>query len=84
MKDKNIVIKLIQFLVTIPLYFIAGKNSLFLYVTTLSLYNIYLSCFSHITIKDTLKKINYNYTKFKMLKYAFFKKLKYEKDIFYM
>lgn len=70
MKGKNALIKLFQFLAIISLYFITEKNSLFLYVTTLSLYNIYLSCFSHITIKDTLKKIKYNYSKFKILKYT--------------
>lgn len=70
MKDKFKMIELIKFLIVIPLYYIAGKNSLFLYASTLSLYNIYLSCFKHINIKDTLKKFNYNYSKFKILKYT--------------
>ena len=69
MKDKDKIIRIIQFLVVIPLYYIAGKNNLFLYVSTISLYNIYLSCFEHIKIKETLKKTNYNYSKFKILKY---------------
>ena len=69
MKDKNIVIKLLQLLMLIVLYYIYKDNSLFLYTITLSLYNIYLSCFSHITLKETFKKINYNYSKFKLLKY---------------
>jgi len=69
MKDKNKIIKIIQCLSVILLYYITGKNSMFLYITTLSLYNIYLSCFSHITLKDTLKKVNNNYSKFKILKY---------------
>lgn len=70
MKDNNNkIIKIIQCLTVILLYYIANKNSMFLYATTLSLYNIYISCFSHITIKNTLKKIDYNYSKFKILKY---------------
>lgn len=70
MKEKSVIIKLIEFLVIIPLYYIAGKNSLFLYATTLSLYNIYLSCFSHITLKETFEKIKYDYSKFKLLKFT--------------
>lgn len=69
MKDKNIVFKLIQLLTIILLYYISGNNSLFLYASTLSVYNIFLSCFSHITLKETFKKINYDYSKFKILKY---------------
>ena len=68
MKDNNIMTKIISILVIIPLYYIAGEKSMFLYAATLSLYNIYLSCFSHITIKDKLKKVKYNYSKFKILK----------------
>ena len=63
MKDNNMMTKIISILVIIPLYYIAGEKSMFLYATTLSLYNIYLSCFSHITIKDKLKKVKYNYSK---------------------
>lgn len=70
MKDKFKIIELIKFLIVIPLYYIAGKNSLFLYASTLSLYNIYISSFNHLKIKDTLKKFNYNYSKFKILKYT--------------
>ncbi|MBQ2873285.1 MAG: hypothetical protein IJE89_04740 [Bacilli bacterium] len=70
MKDKKIYIKLIQCLTVIVLYHITGKNSLFLYAITLSLYNIFLSCFSHISIKDKLKELNNDYGKFKILKYT--------------
>lgn len=69
MKEKNVAIKLLQLLTTVLLYYISGNNSLFLYASTLSLYNIFLSCFSHITLKETFKKINHNYSKFKILKY---------------
>lgn len=68
MRKKNKLIQVFEFLSIIILYYIAGKNSLFLYITTLSLYNIYLSCFSHITIKDTLTRIKNNHSKFKILK----------------
>lgn len=68
MKDKSVVIKLIEFLTIIPLYYIAGEKSLFLYATTLSLYNIYLSCFSHITLKESFKKVKHDYSRFKILK----------------
>ena len=69
MKGKNITIKLIQLLTLIILYYIAGNNSLFLYASTLSLYNIYTSCFEHISLKETFKKLNYDYSKFKIFKY---------------
>ena len=62
-------IELIKKLTLIIIYYIAGNNSLFLYASTISLYNIYLSCFNHITLKETFKKINYDYSKFKILKY---------------
>lgn len=70
MRDKTIVIKIIQFLFLLMLLHIYGDNSLFLYVITLSLYNIYLSCFSHITLKETYQKIDCQYSKFKILKYV--------------
>ena len=67
MKDKNIIIKLIQFLVIIPIYYISREQNLFLYATTLSLYNIYLSCFSHITLKDLYNKVQEKSSKLKIL-----------------
>ena len=72
MKDRQIVIKFIQLLSIILLYYITGTNNMFLYVVTLSLYNIYSSCFKHITIKDKLSNIDNNYSKFKLLKYTAF------------
>jgi len=70
MKDRSTVIKLFQLLSIVLLYYIAGKNSMFLYAITLSLYNIYSSCFKHITLKETFKKTNNDYSKFKILKYT--------------
>lgn len=69
MKDKDVIIKLLKLISVIILYYISGNNNLFLYVLTLSLYNIYVSSFSHITLKETYKKIKYNYSKLKILKY---------------
>lgn len=70
MKDKFIIIKLLNLITIIILYYIAGKNSLFLYASTLSLYNVFISCFNHITLKETYKKIEYNHSKSKILKYT--------------
>lgn len=70
MKAKTIIIKIIQFLFLLMLLHIYGDNSLFLYLITLSLYNIYLSCFSHITLKETYQKIDCQYSKSKILKYV--------------
>lgn len=70
MKDKSIVIKLLELLTLIVIYHITKSNNLFLYVLTLSLYNIFLSCFSHITIKEKLKDNNDDYSKYKILKYV--------------
>ena len=69
MKVKNMFIKLLQLIMIIFLYYISGKRNLFIYASTLCLYNIYLSCFSHITLKDTYKKITIDYSKLKILKY---------------
>ena len=70
MKDRNKIFQFVECLVIILLYYIAEEKSLFLYLITLILYNIYSSCFSHISLKNTLKKYNYNYSKFKILKYT--------------
>ena len=69
MKDRHIVIKLLNLLSIILLYYIAGKNSLFLYVITLSLYNIYSSCFEHISLKEKLKEVD-DKNKIKLFKYT--------------
>jgi O-antigen/teichoic acid export membrane protein len=69
MRAKNNIIKLMQCLSIILLYYMAGQKDMFLYMTTLSLYNIYVSSFSHITLENTFKKINSNYSKLKIFKY---------------
>lgn len=68
MRDKNILIKTMQCLIILALYYIIGNKNIFPYVLSLSLYNIFISSFSHITIKESLKKIKSNYTKNKLLK----------------
>ena len=70
MRDKSILIKTIQLIVIVLLYHISGSNSLFLYASTLSLYNIFLGCFSHITIKESLIKNNNYNSKMKVLKFV--------------
>lgn len=70
MKEKKIPIKLLGVITIIILYYISGSKSLFLYASTLSLYNIFISCFNHITLKETCKKIEYNHSRTKILKYT--------------
>lgn len=70
MKDRTIIIKLIALLSVLTLFHICGENSLFLYIITLSLYNIYLSCFSHVTLKETFEKNDCYNSKYKILKYT--------------
>lgn len=70
MKDKSIYIKLTECLVIIALYYITKNSNLFLYAVTLSLYNIFLSCFTHISIKEKIKEYKETYSKFNILKYT--------------
>jgi len=60
MKNKGIMIKTLQLITIILLYHISGENSLFLYASSLSLYNIFLPCFEHITLKETFEINKYN------------------------
>lgn len=56
-EQKNLIIKALQFFMTISLYYIVGNKNIFPYVLSLCLYNIFVSCFNHISLKDILKKI---------------------------
>ena len=58
MREKSISVKTYQVLLLIPLYYIIGNKNIFLYALTLCLYNIFVSCFTHVSIKDTLVKVN--------------------------
>lgn len=70
MKDKNIRIELIKLITLIIFYHITKKENIFLYVLTLSLYNIFSSCFTHITIKSYLKKDKNKSSLKKIFKYT--------------
>ena len=55
MKEKNILlIKTIELITIIALYYIVGCKSLFLYALSFCLYNIFVSCLNHISIKSSL------------------------------
>ena len=68
MREKNIIIKTIELLTTIIIYYLVGKQSIFYYVLSLSLYNVFISFFKSITIKDNLENISNNKSKIKLLK----------------
>ena len=70
MKDKKtLIFRTIDLISVIILYYIVGNKSIFLYVLTLSLYNIFLSCFDHISIKESFKNIKTTKSKQKIFKY---------------
>jgi len=65
---RNLQIRIIKFLVLIPLYYIVGDKSIYLYVLSLALYKIFSCCFFNVSIKETLKKYQDNYVKYKIFK----------------
>ncbi|MBQ8219348.1 MAG: hypothetical protein IJZ79_06310 [Bacilli bacterium] len=67
MKENKFLIKTIEILIIISLYYIFGKTSIFIYVLSLSLYNIFSSCLTHISCINTFNKYKDNYTKTKFL-----------------
>ena len=70
MKDKDIIIKTIQTITIVLIYHISKNNNLFLFASTLSLYNVFSSCFSHITLKETLQKNDSYKNKNKIIRYT--------------
>ena len=70
MKEKSIIIKTIELFTIILLYHITKNSSIFLYVITLSLYKIFMSCFSHITLKNTYENNKNDNNKLKLVKYT--------------
>ena len=59
MKEKNIFInKTIKLLTIILLYYIVGSKNLFLYVLSLSLYEILTASFNHLSFKERLNEID--------------------------
>ena len=67
-ENKKLVLKTLKLLSIIILYYIIGKNNIFPYILSLSLYNIFISCFNHISIQDSLKKLNFQKSKSKLFK----------------
>lgn len=70
MKKSRLIIETIKLFTLIILYYIVGSKSIFLYVLSLSLYNIFTSCFNHITLSNTLKKLSSIQNKQKMYQYT--------------
>ena len=66
---KRFILNTLNLIWFIILYYIIGNKSIFLYVLSLSLYNIFLSCFNHISIKESFKKIITTKSKEKIFKY---------------
>ena len=67
-ENKELILKTLKLLSIIILYYIIGNKSIFLYVLSISLYNIFSSCFNHISIKESLKKLETNKSKNKLFK----------------
>lgn len=70
MKDRKLIVKILKMISLILLYYISGKNSMFIYLLTFILCNIYVSSFKHIKIKEHLEKTDDIYPKIKILKYT--------------
>ena len=56
-EDKTLTLKLLNLVSIIMLYYVIGSRSLFLYVLSLSLYNIFIICFDNISIKESLQNL---------------------------
>ena len=67
-EKKELLLQTLKLFSIIILYYIIGKKNIFLYVLSISLYNIFTSCYNHISIKESLKKIESNPSKLKLLK----------------
>ena len=65
---KSFKMKFLDFIKIIPLYFIVGNKSIFLYVLSICLYNILNSIFDNISIREGLQEVYYNYSKNKIFK----------------
>jgi len=69
MKEKNIfIIKTMKLLSIILLYYVVGSKDLFLYVLSLSLFEIMSSFFLNLSFKERLNKMDNKYDKFKLYK----------------
>ena len=64
----KIIVKTIELFLIILLYNIVGSTSIFPFVLSLALYNIFSSCFSSLSFKKNFDEYKDNYFKFKFLK----------------
>ena len=69
MKKRKAIIETIKLFTLSILYYLVGPKDTFLYVLSLSLYNIFAACFKHITLTNSLRKISSNHTKLKLYQY---------------
>ena len=69
-KEEELILKTLKLLSIIILYYIVGNKSTFLYVLSISLYNIFASCFNHISIKESLRKLETKNSKLKLFKFT--------------
>jgi len=71
MREKDIfIVKTVKLLSIILLYYIVGTKNLFLYVLSLSLYEILSSFFCHISFKERLSKLENNCDKYKIYRFT--------------
>ena len=71
MKEKNILVtKTVEVIALVILYYIVGNKSIFLYTLSYCLYNIFVSCLGHISIKDSLNLANNTKEKNKIFIYT--------------
>ena len=69
MKKNMLFVNTIMLMSLIILYYIVGSKSIFLYALSISLYNVFIACFDHITIGNCLKKLNSCLSKKKIYQY---------------
>lgn len=70
MEEKNFIINTLELLTIVIFYYIVGNEDIFVYVLSLSLYNIFKAYFKHLSFKESFDKINDNYDKYKFLNIA--------------
>ena len=71
MKEKNtLIIKTLELITLIILYYIVGSKSIFLYTLSFCLYNIFISSLNHISITNTLNTLSSTKEKYKIFTYT--------------
>jgi len=68
LKNRKFMLMTLEIITTIILYYIVGNNNFFLYVLSFSLYKLFLSGFSYISLSEILKKSDTYGTKRKFLR----------------